>query len=280
MNGILPTPINKKKVTKALVVLLLLLCVLPTVLNIACLTPIYFNLENNTLYRGSAVTLTLKYVSDFFDLLSFSSVYAIIIFSLVLLKKKSTLLICVSYVLILLLKIPAKLLMNLPLYGTIGTTEEIIADLISLSFYFILEAMQLLFVFIFSLSTAKSFLRAIDLSATKKVKSSKNTEHVLPIKKFINWYNPLLRSAVYMSIVIITFRVFSRIITDIGAGAPTSFGEVMIMIVNYLTDAVYGAVAYIIAILVFNVLYDRTTKTKPENENKTDEEAPPALFND
>lgn len=260
MNDILPIAINKKRINKILLLVLALFCLIPTVLNITCLTPIYFSLENDAVYRGTAVTLTLKYLSDLLDLISFGSVYALIAFALVLLKKKHVALVSLSYVALLLLKIPARLLMNIPLYGTIGTNAEILADVISLSFYFILELLQFLFALTFSVIVAKSYLRSIDFLSTTKRKQTKKVEHILPIKKYINWYNPLLRASVYSSITVIVFRVLSRIVTDIGAGAPTMAGEVLIMIVNYLADIIYGVVAYLVAILVFNILFDLTKK--------------------
>ena len=282
MNDILPISIDKKRISKLLLLILALFCILPTVLNITCLTPIYFSLENDAVYRGTAVTLTLKYVADLLDLISFGSVYALIAFSLVLLSKKHVALISLSYVAILLLKIPARILMNIPLYGTIGTKGEIIADVISLSFYFILEILQFILALIFSAIVARSYLRSVDFLSTSKKKQSKKVELILPIKRAVNWYNPLLRASIYSSITIIVFRVLSRIVTDIGAGAPTMVGEVLIMIVNYLTDIIYGIVAYAVAILIFNILYDLTKKWASCNNEKikTNENNSSALFED
>lgn len=283
MNDILPTPINEGRVTKVLAIILLLFCLLPSILNITCLTPLYFSLENNTIYRGTAITITLKYISDLFELISFGSAYAAIIFSLVLLKKKATAFIAISYCALLLIKIPMRLLMNIPLYGTIGTKEEIIADLIALVFYLILELLQLALVFAFVAVCAGNYLRSVEL-LTQKGKTSPHVKHILPIKKYVDWYNPLLRSAIYSSIIITVFKMVSRIITDIDAGAPNSFGEVMIMIVNYVADAAYGFAAYILAILIFNLLFEKLTKSdamdKKHNKNKADEDNSSALFED
>lgn len=283
MNDILPTPINEGRVTKVLAIILLLFCLLPSILNITCLTPLYFSLENNTIYRGTAITITLKYISDLFELISFGSAYAAIIFSLVLLKKKATAFIAISYCALLLIKIPMRLLMNIPLYGTIGTKEEIIADLIALVFYLILELLQLALVFAFVAVCAGNYLRSVEM-LTQKGKTSPHVKHILPIKKYVDWYNPLLRSAIYSSIIITVFKMVSRIITDIDAGAPSSFGEVMIMIVNYVADAAYGFAAYILAILIFNLLFEKLTKSdatdKKHNKNKADEDNSSALFED
>ena len=181
--------------------------------------------------------------------------------------------------------------MNIPLYGTIGNTHEIIADLISLSFYFVLEVLQFALAFIFASIVTSNYLRSLEIISKKNNKSYK-IEHILPIKKIINWYNPLLRAACFSSITVIVFKFVARIITDIDAGAPESFGEVMIMIVNYMTDAVYGFVAYVIAIFIFNLLFEKLSKTtaldntqsknnnKNNNKNKADEEHSSALFED
>ena len=258
MNDILPTPINEKRIARVFTVALLLLCLLPIVINITCLTPLYFNLENNTVYRGTAITVTLKYISDLFDLISFSSVYAMIIFSLVLLKKRVTATVCISYCAILILKIPSRLLMNIPLYGSIGTKAEIIADLISLSFYFIIELVQLALVFTFASVCSSNYLRSVSILNGRGKRDSR-ISHILPIKKYVDWYTPL----------------------------PSSFGEVMIIIINYLTDAVYGFVAYIIAIILFNFIYERLIKSDKvnkentsEDKNKADENNSSALFED
>ena len=269
MNDILPTELNRRKITKTLILGFLSLCLLPTVLNIVCLTPLYFNLANDVLYSGGAITLTLKYIMDLLDIVSFGSLYAAVTFSLVLLKKKTTVLLSTSYVLMLLLKIPVRILMNVPIYGTIGTAEEIIADLISLSFYFILELLQFLIVLIFASSVAKKYLASIALLDCKKSKDTRNIEPILPIKKVINWYNPLLRASFFSSITVLVFRILSRLVTDIDAGAPSSFGEVLIIIVNYLTDAIYGAVVYVIAILIFNLTFE--ILTKPEKKKEADD---------
>ena len=88
-------------------------------------------------------------------------------------------------------------------------------------------------------------------------KKKKDPEEILPIKKFVNWYNPLLRAGIFMSIIITAFKFLSRLITDIRMGLPSSFTEVLIIAVNYLADAVYGFSAYVIAILIFNFLFEK-----------------------
>ena len=155
--------------------------------------------------------------------------------------------------------------MNIPVFGSIGTESEIISGLINFFLSFSIELIQLLIVTIIASVTAKSYLRSIALADTKKSSlKGKKIEHVLPIKKFINWYNPLLRSAIYMAITVLVLRASSRIIADIEIGLPASFGEVLEIILGYFTDFVYAIVAYIVTIFIFNLLYDSFTKKRKE----------------
>lgn len=269
---------DKKRTVRCVALLFILLCILPVALNITCLTPIYFSLNNNTLYSGGAIIITLDYLMDFFDLLSFTSVYSIIIFALVFSKKKLCAAVSISYIIFLLLKIPARILMNLPLLGTIGDKAHIIGDLLLLSSYFIIELAQFLTVLLTSVFIAKSYNAAIEAI---KEKGKKAPEQILPIKKIVNWYNPLLRAGIFMSIIITAFKFLSRLITDIEAGLPSSFAEVMIITVNYLADAIYGFSAYIIAILIFNFFFEKIIKkSSSDKKSKTDEESSSALFKD
>ena len=43
-------PADKKKTVRYIALLFVLLCILPTVLNITCLTPIYFSLQQYSLF--------------------------------------------------------------------------------------------------------------------------------------------------------------------------------------------------------------------------------------
>lgn len=268
---------DKKRITRCLVIFFLLLCVFPTVLNITCLTPLYFNLNVNTLYSGGPLAVTLEYLMDFFDLISFTSVYSTVIFTLVFAEKKICTVISLSYVALLIIKIPLRILMNIPLLGSIGDKNDIIGDLLLLSFYFLLELAQFLTVLLASSFVAKSYRAAVDAIRAKK---KEEPEEILPIKKMLNWYNPLLRSGIIMGIIIIAFKFLSRLVADIEAGLPSSFGEVLIIIVNYLSDAVYGLAAYFIAILIFNFLFEKIVQKGKQKENKTDENSSSALFKD
>ena len=265
MNSILQDSINKKKAIPIFSAFIAIFSLLPVLIDIVCVSPIFQNVQSNILYRGSAIALTLQYISDLLDVISFASVYALIIFSFLLLERKSTVFSIIIYVIILLIRFPLKLVMNIPVFGSIGTEGEIIYGLINFILSFSIELIQLLIVTIIASVTAKSYLRSIALADTKKSSlKGKKIEHVLPIKKFINWYNPLLRSAIYMAMTVLVLRASSRIIADIEIGLPASFGEVLEIILRYFTDFVYAIVAYIVTIFIFNLLYDSFNKKRKE----------------
>ena len=82
--------------------------------------------------------------------------------------------------------------------------------------------------------------RAILLKKEKRNKKGKNLpsapDAVLPLTKLFNKYNPLQRSAFKMALLVLAMKLLSRIANDItyniAYGAPSSFGEILIMIIG------------------------------------------------
>ena len=260
-----PTDLNnKKRVSKMLWLFMALFFLLPLILNNLVIIPIYAVLSADTLYSDTALTIVIKYIQDFFDLFAFSSAYALIMFSALLLDKKRSCFIAVFYSLTYLFVIPVKILMNVVIYGSLGNTEQIIIDVIYLGVYFVLYLLQLLAVYIFAATDSSRYISSIEaLKSSKRDKTRAKAEQigsVLPFSKFIDWYNPLQRSAIKMSVLITAIKVGTRIVNDVVVGAPESFGEVMIMVVYYLSDFIYGAVAYLVALFIISLFFERLKK--------------------
>ena len=260
-----PTDLNnKKRVSRMLWLFMALFFLLPLILNNLVIIPIYATLEADVAYSGSLLTVVIKYLQDFFDLFAFSSAYALIIFSALLLDGKRSRFIALFYAITYLLVIPVKMLMNVVIYGSLGNTSQIIVDFIYLGVYFVLYLIQLLVVYIFAATDSSRYISSLEsLRASKRDKVRQRAENigsVLPFSKFIDWYNPLQRSAIKMSALITAIKVGTRIINDVSVGAPESFGEVMIMVVYYLSDLIYGAVAYIVAIFIITLFFERLKK--------------------
>ena len=95
MTRFLCSPIDRTKVKKTFFVALVLFCLVPLLINTLILVPIYATLEADVVYKGSALSLIIKYVQDLFDLCAFSVSYALLIFSMLLLSKDTTRLIAI-----------------------------------------------------------------------------------------------------------------------------------------------------------------------------------------
>lgn len=272
MSSLLNCAIDKEKSKKLTVIMMLLFCTLPIVINSVCLVPLYASLYSNAAFEASPVLVILKYVQEFFDLTAFAVPYALIIFSALLVSKKRVGLAILIYTATFALRIPLRLVMNIALYGTLGTSAQITVDIIYLAVYFCLEMLQLLIVYIFAVTDANKYLYHVELNSSKKKSRNTVVEHsspILPFSKIFNWYNPLQRTATKMSLLIVFMKVITRILNDIGIGAPETFGEVMEMILGYASDFLFGIVAYIISLIVFNVVYDRLKIKKTDEDNSS-----------
>ena len=263
MQRLLNTPIDKKRTKKIYLLFLFLFCALPVLLNTLLLVPTYTSLNADVVFKDSFIKVLIKYVQDFFDLFAFSVSYAMIIFSMLILDIKHTRMTVVFYTVLFFLQIPIKLLVNSIIYGSLGNDTEILIDIIYLFIYFALQMLQLLIIYLFSRSDSTKFKIYVDsLDSPKKI--SEEPKKILPFAKLFDWNNPLQRSSAKMSMFIFGIKIFTRIINDIIYGAPDSVGEVLIMCVYYLSDILYGIVAYLLATLTISVLYDRIKKKDEE----------------
>ena len=277
MDRILPTKINQNKTTKKLCIFMVIFCLAPILLNIFCLSPIYQILFNNATYKTTVLPEIIHYVRDFFDVLAFSSAYALLIFSFILLPKKASVFVTISYLGILILKIPLTLLVEQLLNHSIITKNNLLENLMYQGVYFLLEILQFFIVFFIVRSVAKNYLRSIDFLKSKKNLKSNKIKQILPIKELTNKYNPLLRSALYSGIVVTGFRVLVQLIADIDLGAPNSFAVTLIMLILYATAIIYGALSYLISIPVYNLFYKFLISEKKNKKDKADEKHSSAL---
>lgn len=268
MNGLFASQIdinNERRVSRTFWLFMSLLFLLPLLLNNAVVIPVYTMLEADVSYSGTLLTVVIKYFQDFVDLFAFTSAYAMIIFSSLILRGRKTRFVVLFYTVTYFLLIPLiKILMNAVIFGSVGTPEQLFIDVIYLAVYFALYLLQLLAIYMFATTDSSKYLSSIEALKgspdAKKRELAAKSESILPFSRLINWYNPLQRSAVKMSALITGIKVGTRIVSDISFGAPESFGEVMIMVVYYLSDFLYGAVAYIVALLVMHLLFERLKK--------------------
>ena len=260
MTRLLQRPIDTSKTHKYFWRALLFFCLLPILINTLVLVPIYSTLEADVVYSGSALSVVIKYIQDIFDLCAFSVSYALLIFSLLLLSKKELKLTVIFYIVAFFAQIPLKLLMNAVVYGTLGNSMQITIDIVYLSVYFLLQILQLLVVYGFAKVDSDKYKLYVSSLDTEKAINLSDKRLILPFSKFVDWYNPLLRSAIKTGILILSLKLLTRVINDVTYGAPTSAGEVLLMVVYYLSDFIYGVVAYGVIVLTMSSLYEKLKK--------------------
>lgn len=104
--------------------------------------------------------------------------------------------------------------------------------------YFVFEITQYLLVICIAWLCLKHFHRA---PATKEA----TNQSAFPFRKPLDLSNPILSSLFFVSLAVTALNVGSRIIYDIGYGAPTSLTEILQMIVAYGLDILlYGVLLF------------------------------------
>ena len=269
-------PISTERAKKLFSVLMLIFCLAPVIINSAILSPIYTVMNADVSFPTWAL-IAVDYLMDILDIIAFSVPYALIIFSSLLLGKRSARYIVLLYTVFFFLQIPVKILMNIPVNGSIGSVDQIITDVVYLSVYYLLFMLQLLIVYLFAATDSRKYMQHLELMKSKKKKGRSSadedpsSEFVFPFTKFYSYVNPLQRSALKMGILISAIKIFARILNDVSYGLPKSFGEVMVMIVYYLSDVIYGIAAYVIAIMIFNFVYEKTLNKKADEAEASSE---------
>lgn len=273
MNKFTEHPLDLTKAKKVFSISMLLFCLIPVLIDTALLTPLYVSLQSNVAFSGGFLTMTVYYLKDLISILAFSSAYAVIIFAVFFVSRRSAGFVIILYSVIYFIQMPIKIAINIPLYGSLGSIEEILVDVIYLIFYYLLYMLQLLAVYLFATTDTNRFLRYLALSKSKRSKKGKEPcetpSFVLPTAKLFDRINPIQRSAMKMSLLVFGVKVFSRVLNDISYGAPASFGEVLVMLIYYVSDALCGIVAYIIALLLFSFLYERLKAKAAEEHSPT-----------
>ena len=279
MHKLTEYPISKARAKKLASALMLIFCLAPVIINSAILSPLY-TVMNANVAVPTWVLIAIDYLMDILDVIAFSVPYALIIFAALLLGKKTARYIVVLYSVFFFLQIPVKILMNIPVNGSIGSSEQIITDFIYLSVYFLLFMFQMTIVYLFAATDTKKYMRHLDLIKAKNEKKKKSkvnvseevaAEFVFPFTNFYSYVNPLQRSALKMGILISAVKIFARILNDVSYGLPTSAGEVLVMVIYYLSDVIYGIAAYVIAIMMFNFVYEKTLNKKADEAEASSE---------
>ncbi|MBQ2999625.1 MAG: hypothetical protein IJD64_04110 [Clostridia bacterium] len=155
--------------------------------------------------------------------------------------------------------------------GKLDLFDDILGNL----FYLVGDLLLVLIAYLLTSSTARAYYRNRAVKAKAKSLFANDTtldvkqEDFYPFKKIFDKVNPLQLCLLKIAILFSATKILSRLLFDIGYGAPKDFVEFLIMFAYYLSDLLLGIVFYVFAILIFHRLFAKINKK--ENEKKLDD---------
>ena len=86
-------------------------------------------------------------------------------------------------------------------------------------------------------------------------------EDLFPFKKLYSKENPLQSCALWSGIILSAVKIVSRMLYDIGYGAPSGIMEILIMVVYYGSDIALGILFYFGALFVLTRIFRAKSKS-------------------
>ena len=232
----------------------------------------YLFCNNNIILFQSILPDVIDIVREITEILVWALALTLISYAIFFRLPKSIIQ-CLCFLLIglLLLHRIFELVMVLIVYGSLDLYNDILENI----FYLIGDLLLVLITYLLASSTAKAYYRRRAIKTKAKSLFENDTsidvtqEDFYPFKKIFDKANPLQVCLLKIAILFSAIKLLSRLLFDIGVGAPDGFGEFLIMFAYYLSDLIFGIVFYVLAILIFHRLFAKINKTK--NEKKLDD---------
>ncbi len=96
----------------------------------------------------------------------------------------------------------------------------------------------------------------------KNTGDSSDKAAILPFKKLYSRENHLQRVALYISTLFAASQIVNLIITDLSIGAPSNLGELLWMVVSYLTSLLMLPASYLFIIYILISLNNKDIRMK------------------
>ncbi len=133
--------------------------------------------------------------------------------------------------------------------------EQLKQQIATVVLHTVVELVQYALVVISSSAILSRFKKLSDIaekSADKMGIEYDRRSKIFPFKKLVSRQNPLQYSALWASITVTLFMIANRLVFDIAVGFPVDLIDGLWMAAGYLSDILFGALGYLIMILVFN----------------------------
>ena len=218
------------------------------------LSPLYAAAVSNVAVADTVLPELLYYLSRIVELLAISVSYAVMIFGIWKFSLSQIALSPVIFILATLFKYGANLAVSWIIAG--GVSEIWVWDLVNLLFYTALEAIQLAIVLIAVNSVLKKQKKRDRLLAGTGKESV-----VYPFRGLYDKSNCLMRSAMLSAVIVFVSKILGVLINDVyailSAGLPQEGSTVILMLVNYLSNLIFGVICYIAVIFTVMKLVEK-----------------------
>lgn len=232
-------------------VLTLITCAPVFLLQVLVLLPLHVFLYSDRVIRETPLDDLLDLAIMLLDIFVFAAVAAFIIHAALTLTRRSAWRILLVY--------SACVVGRRAL--TLITVWDIDAfDVFAQIFYSALEIGEIALIAAFVTSSAAKYLETRKTKQRAAARLGDSLKEDIEFSGIFSKKNPYDRCAVIAGVIIGGGSIFSRVIFDIFAGAPTSSIEVLSMVIGYLSDVLRLAVAYFFCRIICLSLYRRSEK--------------------
>ena len=215
------------------------LCVILTTLvlfGLSCflISPLYVSLSSNIVYSDSLITDLINLVNNIFYIAVYAICFSAFIYSVYKCTARRSVSLVIVYCVAVLLRYLANIVVQTFTDGVAPMLEDLYPTLLA---------------YIFDLIIAFAVLLIAHL-CIKKTHTAKTGRSYLPFDKLYTGSNPLQKASLFTGVLLASIKVLTRVIYDIGYGAPTSIIDLLRMVVYYLSDVLICVVIYLVSLLV------------------------------
>lgn len=231
MNNV--TSNEKIKATKKRLRLYVILTTL-VLFGLSCfvLSPLYVSLSSNIVYRDSLLSDFLNLVNNVFYIAVYTVCFSAFIYSVYKCGTRRSASLTVVYCIAVILRYIANIVIQTITDGVFPTWADLYPAVLGCIFD-ILIAFAVLWI------------------AHLCLKKDKVQDSYLPFEKLYQHSNPLQRASLFTGILLSSIKVLTRVIYDLGYGAPMGMLDLLRMIVYYLSDLLICVIIYLASLLLF-----------------------------
>ena len=226
------------------------------------LYPFVLSIDSNVVFEGSAITSILDYVIRLLEVFAISVAYSVIIVGIYRFGAKSFKIGAWIFVASTAFKYLANTFVLWGMSG--GIPIDFLFELADVLYFTVLEGAQLLIFWLISNKILFKRKHQEELFARvgAKAEGGKKLPCLYPFEKIYDRENCILRSAFVGAIIVFASKALGLFLNDVWAimlgGLPQKAVTVALMLLNYLSCIIFGAVSYFISYFCLSKLLDKS----------------------